>query len=52
VEVLHDNADEHVENEEADEEKKRNEVNQSPFVEIFTWLKEKLSIELIRNPSF
>ena len=38
MEVLDDDADEHVEHEEADEEQERDEVDQAPLVEVLPGL--------------
>ena len=38
MEVLHHDADEHVEHEEADEEQERDEVDKAPLVEVLTGL--------------
>ena len=40
VKVLHDDSNKHVENKEADEKEKRDEIEQTPLVVILPWLKE------------
>ena len=42
VEVLHHDSYEHVQDEEADEEKERDEVEKSPLVVVLFWLQENI----------
>ena len=39
VEVLHDDTDEHVEDEEANQEQEGDKVEQPPLIEVLSWLK-------------
>ena len=42
VEVLHDDSNEHVEDEEADKKKEGDEIEKSPFVVVLSWLNKKV----------
>ena len=41
MKVLNNDSNKHVENKKSDKKKERNEVNQSPFIEVFSGLNEK-----------
>ena len=52
VEVLDHHAHEHVEHEEADQQQKRYEVQDSPLVVVLDWLKSKTNVRIIVGPRF